>query len=442
MKLFFCISSVLVFSLITLFGFSALYIPTLLVLILVSINYKYFWLVVAPTLIIQSGFEKTVYYDRDLSFYSLFDISLIPDLWLVVFTVRSAAYIFSMSSTELPKISKKTVLLVCYMCLSLVIGTLCFVDFNQQLHTFNKAPIKFTLFILIGGIVFSEVKNKNASCIIDGLLIAVILGALLRLIIIIGSDVKDPGIYTFTGVFISVFMFLNASKLDNSFPKSKIFWFCILILHLSVSRTEIILFAFAFVLLLINLKGQGKNYILQYLLLLILVPVSLVLIADFIPGNIANYFMHKLSFFSSYEDGVDLGNSALVRLYTFFNLLAGETSNIFNNITGYGFLGYINFDEFYTSSVLSEGAFSVQEIKSNQYYKLHFFLNNIIFYFGALGFFLYNYIFYQFYKYENSNITLIIISYAYLNVFFRPELAVLFPIVLYVFSMKYKSYQK
>ncbi|NRA81643.1 MAG: hypothetical protein HRU18_25880 [Pseudoalteromonas sp.] len=245
---------------------------------------------------------------------------------------------------------------------------------------------------------------------------------------------KDPGVYTFIGVFISVFMIVNGGVIKTRLPSSKIFWFAILFLHLSVSRTEIILFVLSLVLMIMNLKNVGRNVVLSYFAVIFCFPIAFFLLINFSPESVSNYFSHKVSFFSSLKDGAELGDSASVRLFTFLNLLFGETSNFINTLFGYGFFGYINFNEFFTDSIISEGAFSSEEIIENKFYKLHFFLNNVLFYFGVFGLVVYNFVFYKFYSLSQKGLGIIVILYAYLNVFFRQELIVLFPIVLYVFS--------
>lgn len=421
-------------SAITFLGLTSLYALCASLLISLSINFRTFWMVVVPALLVQSGFEKTVYFDRELSFNSLFDVALIPDLWLVVFFVRGLSFFFFSRGKGGLLINDKAISLVFYMLLTLVFGTLVFTIINVPLYTFNKAPLKFVLFCCLAVIVYEEIKNKNINYIQEGLLLAVILGGVCRLAFLYGDAVKDPGVYTFIGVFISVFMIVNGGVIKTRLPSSKIFWFAILFLHLSVSRTEIILFVLSLVLLIMNLKNVGRNVVLSYFAVIFCFPIAFFLLINFSPESVSNYFSHKVSFFSSLKDGAELGDSASVRLFTFLNLLFGETSNFINTLFGYGFFGYINFNEFFTDSIISEGAFSSEEIIENKFYKLHFFLNNVLFYFGVFGLVVYNFVFYKFYSLSQKGLGIIVILYAYLNVFFRQELIVLFPIVLYVFS--------
>tara|TARA_B100000929_G_scaffold290529_1_gene284460 strand:- start:4276 stop:5601 length:1326 start_codon:yes stop_codon:yes gene_type:complete len=426
-------------SAITFLGITSLYSFCSALLIALTINFRAFWLVVVPALLVQSGFEKTVYFDRELSFNSLFDVALIPDLWLVVFFVRGLSFFFLSKENRGSLINGKAISLVFYMLFTLVFGTLVFSIVNVPLYTFNKAPLKFVLFCCLAIVVYEEIKNKNINYIQEGLLLAVILGGVFRLAFLYGDAVKDPGVYTFIGVFISVFMVVNGSGIKTRLPSSKFFWFAILFLHLSVSRTEIILFVLSLSLLIINLKNVGRNVAVSYIAVILCFPIAFFLLINFSPESVSNYFSHKVSFFSTLRDGAELGDSASVRLFTFFNLLFGETSNFINTLFGYGFFGYINFNEFYTDSIISEGAFSSEEIIGNKYYKLHFFLNNVIFYFGMLGLVVYNFVFYRFYSLSQKGLSVIVILYAYLNVFFRQELIVLFPIVLYVFSSVQKK---
>jgi hypothetical protein len=431
-----CLIIVFSLSFVVLAGYSFLFVPLMAMILLLSINYKSFWLVVVPSLIIQSGFEKTVYFDREVSFDSFFDISFVPDLWLVVFYIRALFFVIQNLRMAAFKVEKRLIILLFYMLASLLVGTLLFIHGNSPLPSVNKAPIKLILFVLISYFVFDEVSKRNKQFVIDGILIAVFLGAFLRIFIVIGNDVKDPGIYTFIGVFVSAFMLVNAKSFECRLPTNKVFWFVVLCLHMSVSRTEMILFALTLLLLFFSLQNRDRNFFYNYLGIIFLIPIMGVLVIIFVPDNVSNYFLHKLSFFSAYQEGVELGNSASVRLFTFFNLVYGETSSLLNTLFGYGLFGYINFDTFYTSSIGTEGAFSEAELASNEFHKLHFFLNNLIFYFGVIGFFLYNYIFYLFFKNRGLALGLILILYAYLNAFFRPELIVLFPIVLSVFSRR------
>ncbi|BDF95563.1 hypothetical protein KAN5_24010 [Pseudoalteromonas sp. KAN5] len=231
-------------------------------------------MVVVPALLVQSGFEKTVYFDRELSFNSLFDVALIPDLWLVVFFVRGLSSSFLSRGKGGLLINDKAIFLVFYMLLTLVFGTLVFSIINVPLYTFNKAPLKFVLFCCLAVVVYEEIKNKNINYIQEGLLLAVILGGVFRLAFLYGDAVKDPGVYTFIGVFISVFMIVNGSGIKTKLPSSKFFWFAILFLHLSVSRTEIILFVLSLILLIINLKNVGRNVVLSYFAIIFCFPIA------------------------------------------------------------------------------------------------------------------------------------------------------------------------
>ncbi|WP_244389810.1 hypothetical protein [Pseudoalteromonas sp. KAN5] len=261
-------------SVITFLGITSLYSFCAALLIVLSINFRAFWVVVVPALLVQSGFEKTVYFDRELSFNSLFDVALIPDLWLVVFFVRGLSSSFLSRGKGGLLINDKAIFLVFYMLLTLVFGTLVFSIINVPLYTFNKAPLKFVLFCCLAVVVYEEIKNKNINYIQEGLLLAVILGGVFRLAFLYGDAVKDPGVYTFIGVFISVFMIVNGSGIKTKLPSSKFFWFAILFLHLSVSRTEIILFVLSLILLIINLKNVGRNVVLSYFAIIFCFPIA------------------------------------------------------------------------------------------------------------------------------------------------------------------------
>jgi len=437
MSLVFSFISVLLFSIIVLIEQTSFFIIIVGIVILLATNFRLFWLITLPTLIVQSGFAKTVYFDRDLTFISLFDVALIPDLWLVVFAVRSLCYLLNVYfKNEALKINYRCYFLLFYISVSLVVGTFFFIEASEPLFTLNKAPIKLFLFVVFSCLIFNEVKGRG-KFVVNGFVFSTIIGALLRVFIVIGSDVKDPGIYTFVGVFVSSFMFIHANKLNGiiaSFiPKHKVFWGLVLLLHFSVSRTEMLLFIISSLILFFSLKGGVLKKCRD---ILITFPIFIGFFIIFLfsaPENISNYFFHKLSFFYSFQEGVKLGHSASVRIYTFLNLLYGYTGTALNNVFGYGVLGYVNFDSYYTSSISTEGAFSNEELISNKFFKLHFFLNNLIFYFGFIGVFIYVYTFYFFYQNYNSSLRIILILYAFLNCFFRLELIVIFPVVIAVF---------
>lgn len=445
MSLALSFTSVLFFSLIVLTKITSIFGVIVVILILLATNYRNFWLITIPTLIIQSGFEKTVYFDRDINFVSLFDVTFFPDLWLVVFYVRSFFYILKLySKNEKLQINYHFFVLLFYLIFSLVAGTFLFIIVSEPLFTVNKAPFKLLLFVLLSYFIFNEVKGGVKVVVINGLVFSAILGALFRVFIVIGLDVKDPGVYTFIGVFISAFMLIHAERLDGIIPyfipKNQIFWGLVLLLHFSVSRTEMLLFLISIVVLFFSYKSSLLKKIRD---LFIKIPIFIVLFILFFiysPENISNYFLHKLKFFSSFEEGMELGHSASVRLFEFLNLLNGDTGAVLNNVFGYGFLGYINFDSFYTSSIFTEGAFSNEELVANQFFRLHFFLNNVIFYFGFIGLCIYTYIFYFFYKKYCSPLRIILILYVFLNCFFRLELIVFFPIIISIFcNAEYKE---
>jgi hypothetical protein len=162
----------------------------------------------------------------------------------------------------------------------------------------------------------------------------------------------------------------------------------------------------------------------------------------YIPEYIINYLYHKFAFFNSIIDNnLGVGDSASVRYSTFLNLIDGWGSDLFNVFFGRGFWGYIDFSSYPDASIYTEGAFSSYEHSIGKYYHLHFFLNNVLFYFGVIGLslFLIGYAFMI--ASVRDSLELILFSYFIFNFMFRLELIVIIPILLYVYRDVRRSHK-
>ena len=140
-------------------------------------------------------------------------------------------------------------------------SSVIFLAMHGGIPSVNKAPIKLIIFIFLAGGIISEVaRRRDFDTVWCGFVYGAIVGAMIRLLIIANYTVKDPGIYTFTGIFVSATM-LNLAFHRNARGGYRtvnvLFWSTIFLLHLSASRTELALFCFTVALLLYDLSFRS-----------------------------------------------------------------------------------------------------------------------------------------------------------------------------------------
>jgi hypothetical protein len=396
-------------------------------LIAVSLHFKLFWSFVIPVLICFSGLEKTVFVDRTIALETPLNASYYPDLWFSCLFVRSVSYWFSVKRV----VSYKPFLSLsaCMFFLGLV-GSVAFIINHGSLPGINKAPLKLIVFVFLAGVLVLELNNKHnyLDIVWRGMLISALSSAVIRIPIYFVSPAKDPGVYTFTGVFLSALMVVVLSRRPISIKKLiwLFVWVLVLGLHLSVSRTEVVLYALA----LLAVAFSVPKFAVPIFLIFV---SSLFLIGDHIPSDIKVYMLHKISFFSSLFDGAgEVGSSASVRISTFMNLVFGEKADMFSLLFGRGFWGYLTFSEFPDPSIYTEGAFSSIEHDNGKYFHLHFFINEIIFYFGLLGVGILIFVLFISFSKVASPLEVVFLLYFLFNFMFRLELVVLTPVIFYV----------
>ncbi|MCJ8286910.1 hypothetical protein [Halomonas sp.] len=393
-------------------------------LILLSLNFRVFWLVVFPVLIVYAGLEKTVFVDRQLYFDTPLNSESYPDLWLSCFVIRALGFsLFNKSSKFNPHVFLAAMILFVVS----IIGSITFLFTNTGLPLFNKAPIKIVVFIIVSSVILAEIKEKDHQSFIvwKGFVFGAIVGAFLRIPVVLYEPTKDPGVYTFTGVFVSSVMVYFSYKKNRQLLC--FFWLIVLFLHFSVSRTEIVLFSLSFVFLLMKIYKTIPVVTFIFILLSVLA-------INFLPGDIGTYLQHKLNFFASIgEGGGGIGDSASVRVSTFLNLIFGHQVDFFNLIFGRGYWGYLDFQTFPDLSIYTENSFSDYEHKIGKYFHLHFFLNELIFYFGFIGVVLLSAAVFRWFVSINSLLEISLIIYFIFNFMFRLELLVIVPVLVFAF---------
>jgi hypothetical protein len=417
---------VLIFGFASLAKLELLNLPIALTLAMLSSSRHTFWSIVIPSLIVFSGLEKTVFLDRSAYFVTPINSDFLPDLWLVVFAIRILSYWISERKI---RIIPEFALFSAFFLALLFFSSIAFTIEHGGLGGVNKAPIKLVIFVFCCGVIISEIRRFNIySAVVCAVAYAAVAGAILRLGVIYWYATKDPGIYTYTGVFISAYFLSRSSKMNDFSRKGNLavgFWIVILLLHASASRTELALFSLSLFLFFFR---PSKSVLFPAFLLVSCVIVVL----SYLPVDFVNFYMHKASFFMNLlNDNVGIGDSASVRLSTFFNLVDGSQTSFFNIAFGRGFVGYTDFAAYPNFAIYSESAFSDSEHSSGMYFHLHFFLNSLLFYFGVFGVLFFFLAVFFLFKISFAPSSVVLIAYFIFNSMFRLELIVIVPALMW-----------
>lgn len=393
-----------------------LYSVIAITLLILSVWNIFFWLIVVPALVCFVSIETSVLLDRELALTSPLNHTVFGDLWILCVFIKAASFCYQQRALL---IEKNYFLVGLLMLTTLLIGSTFFASKYVGLPFVNREPLKIILYIFFTGIVFSGVKTSGSLELIwRGFCAAAIVGVFQRAFIALSFSVKDPGIYTYTGVFVcfaSIYFIL-----DNKLPILKkvvplFAWSVILLMHITPSRTEIILFVLSLIFFIWALKRNSVYIIAPFF-------VALFLISLYVPIETQLYFFHKLNFFLALIDGSYIGDSASVRVTEMRNLLIGRDSSIENIVFGRGFTGFIEFSEHPDQSVFSDSTFSNIQYELGKFYQLHFFVTEMLFFFGLLGVFAAGLIVARVIFTSVSTIEYIFLSYIMLNVMYRLEL--------------------
>jgi len=315
-----------------------------------------------------------------LGFVTPLNAPYLPETWLLCCMVRVAAYWAQVGEAY---IDRRFLALAAGVFVTLVLGSLFFLATYRGLPFMNKAPLKFLSWVLLAGVLLSEVRRRPCVEIIwHGLIYATVIGAFQRIFILAFMPVKEPGLYAFTGVFITACMIYLVSRAR---PVSRhrlllmFFWTLLLLMHVSASRTQLALLALTVFILLAVLTVRS-------LPMVGIVGGIAVAAVPFLQRDFVNYLLYKLQFFLAIASASDqIGDSASVRRSTFLNLVDGNQTDALNLVFGRGLWGYVDFSAYPTPAIYAERAFSDREHSIGMYYHLHFFLNEVLFYFGFLG---------------------------------------------------------
>jgi hypothetical protein len=400
-------------------------------LVVASLWLRGFWLVSVPTLICFGGLELSVFIDPELGFVTPLNAPFLPETWLLCCVVRVAAY---WAECERAYIDGRFLALAICVFGTLALGSLSFLAAHRGLPFMNKAPLKFLSWVLIAGVLLSEVRRRSCAEVIwYGLIYATVVGAFQRVFILVFLPVKEPGLYAFTGVFVTACMIYIVGR-TREISRHRLllmfFWTLLLLMHVSASRTQLALLALTILILLTVLTVRS---------LPIVVVVFGIAVASvpFLQRDFLNYLIHKIKFFLAVASASDeIGDSANVRRSTFLNLVDGSQTDALNLMFGRGLWGHVEFSAYPTSAIHTERAFSDLEHSLGMYYHLHFFLNEVLFYFGFFGIVVLIVLMFLAVRSIKHPLELVLIVYFLFAFMFRLELILLVPAALFAWRSR------
>lgn len=400
-----------------------------LALLIASANTKIFYVYVVPILVCFSCYEANIFYVVGERGYSLHSISPVGSLWPLSFAV----YIIANVDWGKKSFNEKYVLLYLFLLVSFVFSSWYFVNTYDGLGFINKEPIKQLLYMAVAMFFIKDFLKLNvgkAQVILFSTVVIAVAVTAHKLLSWNYFVLKDVGGYNYLTIpFAIYFAGISSKRKDNA-----LFVFAIIlyILSFKASRTEIFLY-FLFVPFFII---YSKNYLAAAIVFISLVVFFMV--ADVVDSNMYTYFIHKMNFYVDiFESGVaDIGMSASVRLYEFYNLIDGFGTDFVTLLFGRGIYGFISFDNYFNYAIYSDGAFSLAEHSKSKYFRLHFVLNEVLFYFGIVGAVVIYFILKSSFT-ERSWLIVPFLSYLSLNFMFRGELMVLIPIYSTVLSIAF-----
>lgn len=400
-------------------GVPAIHLLVGLVLIALSFSPSMFVALVLPTLACFAAYGGGVPVEIELEFLSPHSTTPIGSFWPYCILA------FTLGSLDFSRFRIPLTPLIAVLALAIIItfGSVYFVNVYGANPVLNKEPIRLMIFVTLGVLASSALAERvaeNKAVAIGGIYVLLVSLIAHRIVAFGLLDLKDVGGYTYLSIPLAVTLAL-VSRRERS---SALFYFALVAFLMSfrVSRTEIILFAVFLPILFLTSRRYGAMVVAGGAGFL---GFGAIVALD---SAYVSYFLHKINFFSALGPDAlaSIGGSALVRWYELVNIVAGYGADTMTLLFGRGLLGFITFDVHSSLIVYYDGAFSIEEYRADRFYRLHFFVNELLFYFGIVG----SVVLITVYRLVLGTIGWLVLPFAVyllMNGMFRMELLVLTP---------------